>query len=144
MELDNIRAVLAWSLTPEGDPDIGQRLVGSLAWFWYLRGHLHEGRRWAEQLLSSDVSTAPTPGRARALFSMGGFSLMLGDTATVRPYLEECVALYRAAADWRLPQGLTLLGIAQASLGEPGAALKAYDESVAFGRIAGDAWLEAL
>ena len=142
LELDNIRAALTWSLTPEGDREVGQRLLGSLAWFWYLRGHLHEGRRWSEQFLAH-ASSAPTPGRARALFGMGGFSLMLGDAATARPYLEQCVELYRAVADWRLPQGLTLLGIAQASLGEPSAALRSYHESVAFERTTGDTWLEA-
>jgi predicted ATPase len=57
LELDNIRAALAWCLTEDGDLAIGQRMVGSLGRFWYFRGRLHEGRMWAE-LMQGDVSAA--------------------------------------------------------------------------------------
>src|SRR5206468_13039752 len=51
-ELDNVRAALTWSLTDEGDAELGQRLAGSLAWYWYMRGRLQEGRRWADRLVA--------------------------------------------------------------------------------------------
>jgi len=37
VEVDNLRAALTWSLHPDGDPEIGQRIAGSVSWFWYLR-----------------------------------------------------------------------------------------------------------
>jgi predicted ATPase/DNA-binding XRE family transcriptional regulator len=144
VELDNIRSALAWSASAHGDAELGQRLVGSLAWFWYLRGHLQEGRMWAERLLARGAGGADTPGHARARFVLGGIAAMQGDAASATAPLQESVALFRAQGDWRrLAYALTLLGLATASLGEPAAALALYDESMTFAHRVRDAWLEA-
>jgi predicted ATPase len=42
-DLDNLRAALTWSA--QGDAAVpGLRLATALLFFWYMRGHLREGR----------------------------------------------------------------------------------------------------
>ena len=48
VEHDNFRTVLEWGLA-RGDAvgdETALRLTGALAWFWWMRGHFNEGRRW--------------------------------------------------------------------------------------------------
>lgn len=142
VEFDNLRAALAWSLSPGGEPELGERMAGSLSWFWYLRGHLNEGEQWAERLFARGVKTDYTPGSARVHQCRGGTALMLGKVAIARPYLEEAVRLYRIGQDLRLPQGLALLAIALTSLGQPGEAVKLQQEGAALAAMRGDDWLE--
>jgi predicted ATPase/DNA-binding SARP family transcriptional activator len=94
-EHGNLRAALAFSLE-SGDPALGLRLVGILVWFWWLHGHLREGRRWAEAVLavSRDVKTRL---RVRALNGLGLLMYWLGDIET--PVLEENVTLARELGD---------------------------------------------
>src|SRR5262249_45749603 len=44
-EHDNIRAALAWALA-EGEGELALRLARAMGRFWFLHGHLSEGRRW--------------------------------------------------------------------------------------------------
>lgn len=50
LELDNIRAVLEWTLGA-GDVGLGVRLAGALGLFWYGKGYHVEGIRWTQRLL---------------------------------------------------------------------------------------------
>jgi predicted ATPase/DNA-binding SARP family transcriptional activator len=94
-EHDNLRAALAFSLET-GDAALGLRFVGILVWFWWLHGHLREGRRWAEAVLavSRDLKTRL---RVRALNGLGLLMYWLGDIET--PVLEENLALARELGD---------------------------------------------
>jgi predicted ATPase/DNA-binding SARP family transcriptional activator len=94
-EHDNLRAALAFSLE-SGDPALGLRFVGILVWFWWLHGHLREGRRWAEAVLavSRDMKTRL---RVRALNGLGLLMYWLGDVET--PVLEENLVLARELED---------------------------------------------
>jgi len=144
VELDNVRAALSWSLSDDGDPEIGGRIVGSLSWYWYLRGHLREGSSWADQLLQHMDPAAATPGHARAHFAAGGCAIMLGDAARARDVLRDGVARLRALGDmWRVMHLLNLFGLTMAALGEPAVALELYDESIALAHASSDRWVEA-
>ena len=46
-------------------------------WFWYVRGHLREGRAWLERALARGAE-APTAGRARALLGAGAAGPLRG------------------------------------------------------------------
>jgi predicted ATPase/DNA-binding CsgD family transcriptional regulator len=54
VEHDNFRAALAWSLSPDGDRELGMRMSSTLSQFWQMRGYLTEGRRWREALLADE------------------------------------------------------------------------------------------
>ena len=94
-EHDNLRAALTWSLEV-GQAALGLRIVGILAWFWRLRGHLREGRHWLRAVLAASLEVR-TPLRVRALNGLGLLTYSLGDTAT--PVLEESLALARELGD---------------------------------------------
>ena len=57
-EHDNLRSALEWSLVKMGVIE-GLRLCGALQFFWMMRGHLSEGRKWCVQILGN----ARTEGR---------------------------------------------------------------------------------
>ena len=50
-EHGNLRAALQWALDQESG-ETAVRLAGALSRFWYIRGHLSEGRRWLEAALT--------------------------------------------------------------------------------------------
>ena len=49
-EHDNLRAALDWAQTHERGETV-VRLGGALWWFWFMRGHMDEGRGWLEAML---------------------------------------------------------------------------------------------
>jgi predicted ATPase/transcriptional regulator with XRE-family HTH domain len=142
-EFDNVRAALTWSLSPEGDPELGQCMAGSISWFWYLRGHLNEGEQWCEKLTARGVKREYTPGSARAHGSMGGSQLVLGKMVEARHHLEEAVRLFRLGGDPRLPQALALLAVALTSLRQPREATEVLHECISLAMAKGDIWIEA-
>ena len=78
-EHDNVRAALGWS-RDTGDHDTLLRLAGTVAWFWYYRGHLDEGRRWLDQALQTPPDDASPRPRAWALTASGLLANVGGDT----------------------------------------------------------------
>jgi predicted ATPase/transcriptional regulator with XRE-family HTH domain len=97
-ELDNLRAVLAWSQSASGDVAIGLRLVWAIADFWWVRGHVSEGRAWLDRLLEQSASH-PTPLRARALSLAGILAWLQNDWETVRRLIPEALRLAHAQED---------------------------------------------
>jgi predicted ATPase len=51
LEHDNLRAALAWC-QDAGEPELGLRAAGLLAWFCQVRGHMTEGRARLAELLT--------------------------------------------------------------------------------------------
>ncbi len=92
-EHDNFRAALAWSLEA-GAAEIGLRLAGALAWFWFIRGYFSEGRRWLEQLLAAGGS-GDSLGRAKALNGLGNLANRQGEYDLAAARLEESLAICR-------------------------------------------------
>jgi tetratricopeptide (TPR) repeat protein len=96
-EHDNLRAALSWVLG-SGEAELGMRLAGALGEFWYLRGHLGEGRRWLEEALAQeDTPSAST--RAKALYHTGYIARGQGDYERSVALGEESLALYRRLGD---------------------------------------------
>ncbi|HEY4687806.1 MAG TPA: DUF4062 domain-containing protein [Anaerolineae bacterium] len=147
-ELDNLRAVLEWSRLPQGDVETGLRIAGAVRWYWFLSGHITEGRNWLESLLAKPVDPAAQaelePCRAKALAGSGGLAWAQGDTEAAKVRLEEGVALYRKIGDLtRLAQTLGFHGLLALGWGDLVQARERLEESLNAARTAGDRWTEA-
>ena len=101
IEHDNLRLALAWA-QEAGDTTMSLQLAAALAWFWRVRSHLTEGRRWLGAALeppSSDSPTvevaAPDHPRARALNGAGFFAFAQIDFDTATNQFRGALALAR-------------------------------------------------
>jgi predicted ATPase/class 3 adenylate cyclase len=137
-EHDNLRAALGWALA--GDAQVALRLAGGLAWFWYFRGYLREGRAWLDRTLAA--SGDPGPRHAVAFAAAGRLARHLGDYRGAIALLERSLELARSFQDRRV-EALALheLG-ALAGLAEGDAAREVAltEASLALWRELGDSW----
>jgi predicted ATPase len=95
-EHDNLRAALD-RLEGSGETQLVLRLAGALQRFWYLRGHLAEGRRRLESALTADER--PTAALANALNGAALMALDGGDATTMKLRAEEALALHLELGD---------------------------------------------
>ncbi|MEV0665245.1 BTAD domain-containing putative transcriptional regulator [Actinomadura luteofluorescens] len=139
LEHANLRAAIE-SCVRHDRPDLALRLVNAMAWYWFLRGRLGEGRRLLDLALTHE-GTAPTPAMAAAGAWRTGME-MLGRhgadrTRQVRAALEPYDRLDdpggRARAEWFLAE--ILLGGADSSTGE-----RLAQRALAAFREDGDRW----
>ena len=93
---DNCRAALAWAVDDAHDPDLGLRLVRSLAWYWYSRGHQSEGRRWTEALLHFTVGPEV---RSHLLFIAGRLAESQGEFQAAARAFEDRIGIERERED---------------------------------------------
>lgn len=102
---DNLRAALAWSAEAR-DPSIPlSRLAGPLWMFWWMRGHLTEGRAWLEQALEREGDVAF---RIKVLRGAGSLAFYQCDYPRARARWEELLTLATAGGDH--PTALFVLG----------------------------------
>lgn len=86
LEHDNLRAALDYAIAT-GASDEASRLLFALWRFWQSRGHLREGRLWADRVLA--LAGATRSQRLRTLEAAGGLAYWMGDEeATRRAYGE--------------------------------------------------------
>ncbi|MGH2682225.1 MAG: ATP-binding protein [Actinomycetota bacterium] len=94
----NIRAALRWAIEG-GRADRAQEATGALWRFWQQRGHLAEGRRWFEEILSLPSGQGRTSARAKALTGAGGIAWWQNDQAAARTFYGEALAVERELGD---------------------------------------------
>jgi tetratricopeptide (TPR) repeat protein len=132
-EHDNFRAALD-RLEASGDNETALRLAAALWRFWYLKGHLAEGRRRLESVLPTDER--PTAARAKALNGAAVMAINAGDTAAAKLRADEALALHRNLGDaWGAAYSAFMLGNAE---DDAGSAQRLYEESVRVFREHGD------
>jgi predicted ATPase/DNA-binding SARP family transcriptional activator len=156
-ELDNLRAVLAWS-TEQPNPgpagkavEVGLRLSAAMRRFWYVRGYATEGRDWLERLLllaDGDLPERPLASktvRARAFHTAGRLAWWQGEGNVAQTLYQQGLCLAQETGDRdliaRLLQGL---GAVANYLGEFGPAKQRLEESLAIARELGDRRMIAL
>ncbi|HZS92322.1 MAG TPA: tetratricopeptide repeat protein [Chloroflexota bacterium] len=153
-EHGNLRAALRWA-SEAGAVELGLRLAGAVWRFWWVRGHLSEGRARLEGLLARSESSAGAaeaapmrPGhltaeqsatRARALHGVGVLACYQGDFADGAAHLEESVALYREVGDTAgMAAALARLSYAVLWQGDYARAALLQEESLALSHDLGD------
>jgi predicted ATPase/DNA-binding CsgD family transcriptional regulator len=94
LDLDNVRAALAWTSESGRDVDLALQLAALLHNFWELGGHWHEGQMWLERSLAAAQEVDPVV-LARALTIAGDMAYLLEDYTRARQHLERAVELWR-------------------------------------------------
>jgi predicted ATPase/class 3 adenylate cyclase len=88
---DNIREALRWSLGPGIELELALELAVAASWFWFLRGHLQEGRGW----LAAVVERAPqgrSAAMATAYMRSGSLAETQGDYAAAEGWYASVAA----------------------------------------------------
>jgi predicted ATPase/DNA-binding SARP family transcriptional activator len=96
-EHDNLRAALAWAAVA-GEIGLEVRLAVAARWYWVLKGHLSEGRRFFDGILRRSED-APRELRALALVHGAIFPFRQGDNRLAATLLQESLDLYRELGD---------------------------------------------
>jgi predicted ATPase/DNA-binding SARP family transcriptional activator len=100
-EQDNLRAAIAWAV--ESDAlELEVRLLVAMRWFWVVRGHLLEGRRFFDDAMTR-VAGADMSLRATALAFGATFPFRQGENALAKERWEEALVLFRELDD---PDGI--------------------------------------
>jgi non-specific serine/threonine protein kinase len=143
-EHDNLRVALAWSHGHAGGADNELRLAGALTWFWLLRGHWTEGRRWLEAALEREAQGRP-PSIAKALHGPAFFAWRHNDIPKAQILGERGLALAKGLDDREsLIYLLIDLGITAIRRADLGGAEARFGETVSQARSKGDPWFEEM
>jgi predicted ATPase len=117
--------------------DVGLRLATLLWRYWFVRGHLQEGRRFLDSLLS--FAHSRTIPRARALNCAGGLAWQQGDYDAARRYYEESLTIRRAVGDDAGMAGtLGNVGVLALACGDTEGARRSHEEGLAIHRHHGN------
>jgi hypothetical protein len=140
----NLRAALAWSKTDSNALQTGLRLVGTLAFYWFLRGSVSEGRTWLEGMLERTDATDRSAARGEALSGAGWLAWAEGDYEAASPRAEEGLSIARERGDKRgiAYRGL-VLGLVRIGQRNSAAARPLLEESRTLFKELGDGWGEA-
>jgi tetratricopeptide (TPR) repeat protein len=139
---DNLRAALDW-LRARGDGGRAVTLAAALWRFWWLRGHVAEGREQLETALAVNVSTA-SAARAAALDGAGVLAETQGDYDRAEVLHTEALALARERDDKiGIGRALGNLGVVAFDRGEDDQATTLLEESLSLAREIGDQFLVA-
>jgi predicted ATPase/DNA-binding XRE family transcriptional regulator len=122
-ELDNLRAAIGWSID-HGEVEAVARMAFASWIFWWLHGHLDEGRRWMEKALAREPDM-PDSARARLLLVAGTLAQGRSNWEPARLFLEESLALFRQLDD---EEGVAY---ALAGMGLVGLGQKQYERGLA-------------
>ena len=138
-EHDNLRAAMARFI--ERDRlEAAVRLGWALWLFWWFHGHVAEGGRWMEVVLSRSGSLPPYPW-ARALSGAGVMAFASGDYFRAQNLLEQGLSLFRELGDKPGVAGaLVIPGQMATFRGEYANAAALLGESLGLYRELGDDW----
>jgi predicted ATPase len=142
-EHDNFRAALHWS-TQNKSVERSLRLGYALWRFWYVRGHLTEGRLWLTKALTNAGPTSTVP-RVRALIGAGALAAWQNDFPAGRSLLNESLALSQELSDKEgTALALNYLGNIADNQGDFAESRRLYEDSLALFRQLGNKWGIAL
>ncbi len=113
----NLRAAISWLHTTHRS-ELELQLVSELWRFWYLGGHLREGRRWLEDALASGGEQSVVR-RIKAIHGAALLAHRMGDYSRTEVLAEEWLTLARQYEDSEgVATSLLALGLVAAERGE--------------------------
>ena len=139
-EQDNLRAALAW-LREQGDAERAVRLAGAQWRFWWLRGHIDEGREelGAALALAEPNGGTTTTARAAALDGAGVLAETQGDYDSAHALHEQALAISRERNDRAgVARSLGNLGVVAFDRRQDDRAAALLEESLALARDIGN------
>jgi predicted ATPase len=139
-EHDDLRAALGWSVET-GAATAGLRLGGALAWFWFVRGFVVEGREWLARLLAlGGASDEPVRAlRAKALNGAGVLAISQRDYAATQALYEQGLAIAREVGDQKpVATFLSNLALLAQEQDQDEAARALYEEGLAIWQELGE------
>ena len=137
VEQDNLRAALAWCVET-GEAGLGLRLAASLWEFWWVRGHLAEGRRWLDDALVRGVSESPEL-KARALHAAASLATRQGAYGRAAELSEQSLALWEELGDVSgTARSLLSLGTVAAEQGDHERAISLSERAAELYQESGD------
>lgn len=95
-DYDNFRGALEWLF--RFNSKLGLELASELWWFWWVRGHLTEGRDWLVQALSYHVEGA-SRAQVKALIGLGTIADTQGEQEIAVANYEEALAISETIGD---------------------------------------------
>ena len=101
-DYNDMRAALAWCLSPAGDAVLGLRLAVSLAGFWQYRGWLWRAPGWlgeGRDLLEAALSNALDAPQALKVAGLLCLTFMQDTYESAKAMVEECLVLCRQMED---------------------------------------------
>jgi predicted ATPase/class 3 adenylate cyclase len=135
-EHDNARAALDY-LCVAGDAELALRLAIAFGDYWFVRGHVREGRRRTEEALAL---AGPAPGELRldALSRASRLAGVAGDADLAAEHASNAVALAEELHDApALAVALTALGEAVVNAGDYDRGISIYEQALAVARETG-------
>ena len=137
VEHDNLRAALRWSMNCQ-KAEHALRLSGALWWFWWVRGHVSEGRAWLDAARAV-AGSAPKQAHAKVLHGAGWLAVQQHEYPQAAALLEQSLALAQELHD--TPRVVAVIhDLAQAARleGDHGRAMALYEQSANLGHELGD------
>ena len=135
-EHPNLRAAIERA-SRAGEHDDASRLATALFWFWFHRGHWHEGRTFLASAVHHAAS--PTRSRARALMGEGVLAWTEGDLRTAGLRLEECATIARMIDERpTAAHALHFLAMVRLAEGDPSAGRPLGEQAVDLARTTAD------
>ena len=138
-EHENLRAALSWFILG-GDMEAALRLGGALWRFWWMRGHLREGRDCLERMLPTSQAVAALL-RAKALLGMGVLTGAQGHYVQAESFCEESLKLFRELQDRQgIVTSLWMLGRVAYNRSQYAAARAMAEEALSLSEQMDDLW----
>jgi predicted ATPase/class 3 adenylate cyclase len=134
-EYENLRASFAWA-EETGEDATFLRLAAALWRFWFVRGHLSDGRRWLRRAVANSDGLEPAR-LARAYFGASTLAAAAGDLDEARVFATKRLEVCRSLDDdAELASALSALANIAAARGESEEAADLYDEAATVARQA--------
>lgn len=140
LELDNVRAMIAW-LEETGDTASALAFVTSVSNLWNAPSRFREGIETVERLLATDANISSTV-RASAMAAAGFFAMALQDVAEAARFADAALSLARQSQDHEaLLAALQTKGAVTAEQGDYAGATHYEAEALAIARKHGVTWV---